>query len=145
MAEKKKRQKKAVMGENPEGARAQRAAGKCCFFVARKRRYCKFTSIKGGDFCGNHIDCAQSAQKRQRVGNAIDGERVPKARVPCPHNPNHTVWKHKLAKHILVCPDRFKAESRGASGGATSASAAEIPHFSRDINSGSLASSHDLY
>lgn len=45
---------------------------RCRFYLPRKKRYCGWPAIKGGDYCGNHVYEATGA-----------GE----TRVGCPANP----------------------------------------------------------
>ncbi|KAF4730888.1 tRNA:m(4)X modification enzyme TRM13, partial [Perkinsus olseni] len=57
------------------------------FWVAAKHRYCKFQPVKGSTKCSVHQDDAEGDKER----------------VPCPIDPNHSVYKRKLEKHVLVC------------------------------------------
>jgi hypothetical protein len=46
-------------------------------------------------------DCSDSKRRKGRDWREYG------ARVPCPHDPRHTVYERDLARHILTCP-RFK-------------------------------------
>ena len=101
----------AANGDDDEAARRQRMlleaherTGKCTYWLASKRRYCKFAATPGKRLCGNH---------------ASDGPR----RVPCPVDPTHTVREADLAAHVIKCT---KAKAKAA--------AAAAPHFKRDLN-----------
>ncbi len=76
--------------------------GGCSHFLRTKNRKCGFPIISpGSSFCTVH---------------------KPEERMPCPINPKHTVAKSRLAKHLLVCPDRRKDGS-------------PLPYYSLNINS----------
>ena len=74
----------------------------CTFFLKKKQKRCCFQRVRDSLFCSVH--------------NSIGEDRV-----PCPINPQHTVCKSNLNRHIKVCPDR-KSELLLA------------PYFSRNIN-----------
>jgi tRNA:m4X modification enzyme len=73
--------KKAAAGAGPQ-------PGKCQFFLATKRRYCKFDATPGQQFCGNHV---------------LEGTGVGPKRVMCPYG-NHSVLESELKKHKAKCP-----------------------------------------
>lgn len=56
----------------------------CEFYIERKDRHCGMTCREGTNRCIVHSD---SAAKR----------------VPCPLDPNHTVWEASLQKHLRKC------------------------------------------
>merc|ERR1719499_357965 len=68
--------------------------GRCSFFVAAKRRHCRFAAISGTDRCGNHP-------------GTPDGEDL---RIPCTLDPRHTVAKSKLSSHLKICSKRCQEE-----------------------------------
>lgn len=63
-------------------------AGKCGFFMDQKRRYCGMSTSQGALYCLEHFDGS--------VGSKT-------GRVPCPLDPNHTVWASNLSKHVKKC------------------------------------------
>lgn len=65
--------------------------GRCAFYVAKKKRYCKMVVGNGKKFCGEHADS--------------DSERK---RIPCPLDPKHTVFEDSLAKHLKKCNSKEK-------------------------------------
>ena len=75
----------------------------CMFWMARKRRYCGLNRTPGTMFCGVHMPDSEemptTTSKRQRSRTA---ER--RKRIPCPHDPNHSIFECNLAKHTLTCP-----------------------------------------
>ena len=66
---------------------------RCKFWIPQKKRCCRLEPKDGEEFCPVHFP--------------IDENETPDhlKRVPCPINPNHTVLKHKLKKHLTICPD----------------------------------------
>eukprot|EP00729_Bicosta_minor_P010593 gene10593-7272_t len=72
--------------ENPEG--------RCNFWAKSKNRFCRFQLKAGSRFCPQH--------------QAIDGTAgTREERIPCPLDPKHTVYKHKLAGHLKKCNKAF--------------------------------------
>ncbi|NXJ07506.1 TRM13 enzyme, partial [Odontophorus gujanensis] len=69
------------------------APGRCAFFVRRKRRFCKMVPGPGRRFCGEH---GQHEKENDRK------------RIPCPLDPNHTVYEDQLQKHLKKCNSREK-------------------------------------
>mmetsp|Transcript_19962 Transcript_19962/g.25914 ORF Transcript_19962/g.25914 Transcript_19962/m.25914 type:complete len:469 (+) Transcript_19962:61-1467(+) len=64
------------------------AAGQCNYWLKRKQRYCKWDVKADGElFCSNH------AKEHKE-----DGKRV-----PCPLDPNHSVFESRLYRHLKVC------------------------------------------
>jgi len=57
----------------------------CKHYLEKKKRGCKFEVYKNSEFCAHHFQ----------------GEDV---FMPCPLDPNHTVLKSHLEKHLLICP-----------------------------------------
>lgn len=68
--------------------------GQCQFFVERKRRFCKMRAKEGSQYCGEHLTSVAT------VGEG-DEERI-----PCPLDPNHSVFKKDLEKHLKKCNAR---------------------------------------
>ncbi|XP_028857560.1 tRNA:m(4)X modification enzyme TRM13 homolog [Denticeps clupeoides] len=67
--------------------------GRCCFFVEKKRRYCKMVVGGRKTFCGEHANADQDS---------------PRNRIPCPLDPKHTVYEDSLAKHLKKCNAKEK-------------------------------------
>ena len=75
----------------PEAVRVNPDAAICDFFLARKNRFCRTEKAPNESFCPTHLtETADSARKR----------------IPCPINPNHTIYAEDAKRHVLVCPDR---------------------------------------
>ncbi|XP_060524263.1 tRNA:m(4)X modification enzyme TRM13 homolog [Cylas formicarius] len=66
---------------------------RCKFFLKRKKRNCKMLVSTGEELCAEH----QIHSK-----NTEDG----KIRIPCPLDKKHTVYAHKLNKHLKICNAR---------------------------------------
>jgi tRNA:m4X modification enzyme len=74
----------------------------CMFWMDRKRRFCGLNRTPGTKFCGVHMPEASHElmqSKRQRQKTAERRERI-----PCPHDPNHTIYACNLRKHEKSCP-----------------------------------------
>lgn len=84
-------------GKAPADGIAAPLPGRCGYFVAKKKRYCKMTVAGGKLFCGEHANAAPHR----------DGESQRK-RIPCPLDPKHTVDEDKLEKHLKKCNAREK-------------------------------------
>ncbi|EER07480.1 hypothetical protein, conserved [Perkinsus marinus ATCC 50983] len=83
-----RKQRREALRKQREGAKAKGdEVVHCDFWVAAKHRYCKFQPAKGSTKCSVHQDDAEGDKKR----------------VPCPIDPNHTVYERNLEKHIAVC------------------------------------------
>ena len=80
-----RKQKVSPPPDNPDSTR-------CNYWVSKKQRFCRSLRRPGFSYCPTHVtDTA--------------GDPTVPERVPCPHNPNHTVYAKDLNKHLLICPD----------------------------------------
>ena len=61
---------------------------KCQFYVAKRKRLCRLTRSKGSIYCGEHL---------------IHDPELSKERVPCPLNPDHSIFAKDVKKHVHVC------------------------------------------
>lgn len=71
---------------NPDSAR-------CDFYLVHKRRFCKTEKRPSYRFCHTH------------QAEVCGDENPMRKRVPCPVNPNHTIYERDVERHVLVCPD----------------------------------------
>nr|XP_046247695.1 tRNA:m(4)X modification enzyme TRM13 homolog isoform X2 [Scatophagus argus] len=67
-------------------------AGRCGFFVEKKKRFCKMIVGKGKVYCGEHATMEEGSSRR----------------IVCPLDPKHTVSEDKLDKHLKKCNSREK-------------------------------------
>ncbi|KAF1555456.1 UNVERIFIED_CONTAM: hypothetical protein FQV16_0006817, partial [Eudyptes robustus] len=67
--------------------------GRCAYFVARKKRFCKMIPAPGRRFCGEHGQQEEESDRK---------------RIPCPLDPKHTVYEDQLQKHLKKCNSREK-------------------------------------
>nr|XP_056701479.1 tRNA:m(4)X modification enzyme TRM13 homolog [Euleptes europaea] len=93
------------MADGP-GAPVASRPGRCAYFVARKRRFCKMVPASGRRFCGEH---------------AAQEEENGRKRIPCPLDSKHTVYEDQLQKHLRKCNSREKPKP---------------VYFAKDINAG---------
>ncbi|XP_048522983.1 tRNA:m(4)X modification enzyme TRM13 homolog isoform X2 [Dendroctonus ponderosae] len=70
------------------------ASEHCKFFVHRKKRYCKMLVKLGQEFCGEHQKPLESGDNETAI------------RITCPLDRKHTVYAHKLSKHLKICNAR---------------------------------------
>lgn len=71
----------------------------CHAYMERKVRFCRCEKLAGTDYCGAHQPESQD-QSQQRV--------------PCPHDPSHTVFLSRLHQHIKKCPKLRELRSQKA-------------------------------
>ncbi|CAE7765677.1 TRM13 [Symbiodinium sp. CCMP2592] len=62
---------------------------RCAYVVPNKGRRCRFPVLPGSAMCGAHQE------------NADEGRNG--ARIPCPLDPNHTVFEKRLKQHLKIC------------------------------------------
>lgn len=82
------------------------AGSKCGFYMSQKKRYCGMSTRSGATFCLEHLT-----------------EGSERARVPCPLDPNHTVWASNLARHVKKC-NKLKQQHANDN----------EPFYARDLN-----------
>ncbi|XP_068201160.1 tRNA:m(4)X modification enzyme TRM13 homolog [Palaemon carinicauda] len=63
----------------------------CQFFVQRKKRFCKMLVKSGNKYCGQH-----------QVEELEENDSKLK-RIPCPLDPKHSCYEHRLQKHLEIC------------------------------------------
>lgn len=68
---------------------------RCDYFLELKGRQCSMQRRKGQKFCSEHM-----------VYEMSEG----KDRVPCPLDPNHSVWKKDIKRHLRKCNARPKQQ-----------------------------------
>lgn len=74
----------------------------CSFFVRRKQRFCRMPVSIGKVFCGEHAaagDNLDGFRQRTAQGPGPAGAE----RIPCPMDPRHTVYRHRLERHLKKC------------------------------------------
>jgi len=97
----------------------------CRCWLQRKNRYCKFIKFKDTDYCAHHL-----AELKKPVGDAQNAQlnassaQSKMKRVPCPHDPRHDVYEHRLKKHLKKCP-KYKEAVAGAA----------KPYYKKGLNS----------
>lgn len=78
----------------------------CSYYVTRKHRFCRTECRPGSRFCCTHDVDAAAVSLAEATGPSASAAPPPsESRVPCPINPNHTVYASRLEKHVKVCPD----------------------------------------
>ncbi|KAM5293496.1 tRNA:m(4)X modification enzyme TRM13 homolog isoform 2-T2 [Glossophaga mutica] len=75
-------------------ATGSKAEGRCGYYVAKKKRFCRMVVAAGKRFCGEHAGAAEEENARKRI--------------LCPLDPKHTVYEDQLAKHLKKCNSREK-------------------------------------
>ncbi|KAH8617675.1 putative CCCH zinc finger in TRM13 protein U11 48K like CHHC zinc finger Methyltransferase TRM13 [Trypanosoma vivax] len=121
----------------------------CDFYLTRKRRFCRTAKRSGSRYCPTH-DITFQSKAENEIKNVeydnyspitcanVDADAAPDVvascgagcalsrkpllqRVPCPINPNHTVYAAKLERHVKICPDlRFVVN--------------ELPYYRKDMH-----------
>ncbi|KAG5471930.1 hypothetical protein CUR178_02595 [Leishmania enriettii] len=85
----------------------------CSHYVPRKHRFCRTECKPGSLYCCTHdvagtgaVPSAALPAERDAVSSPWDAaDSKGDARVPCPINPNHSIYASRLEKHMKVCPD----------------------------------------
>ncbi|XP_036907231.1 tRNA:m(4)X modification enzyme TRM13 homolog isoform X4 [Sturnira hondurensis] len=75
-------------------ATGSQVEGRCGYYVAKKKRFCRMVAAAGKRFCGEHAGAAEGESARKRI--------------LCPLDPKHTVYEDQLAKHLKKCNSREK-------------------------------------
>lgn len=77
-------------------------AARCQVFLPLKRRQCKFPTYAGSAFCVHHVGTVQPSIAP--VYSPAAEQCTPSdTRVPCPLDPRHSVFAHKLESHLRSC------------------------------------------
>ncbi|KAI8324102.1 DUF715-domain-containing protein [Martensiomyces pterosporus] len=76
------------------------AAGdnRCHYFVARKGRFCPFTTKNDSKYCGEHMAVRDS--EAQAAASGATSQPTENTRVPCPYDLSHSVDLRKLKTHM---------------------------------------------
>ncbi|KAG8466190.1 hypothetical protein KFE25_001946 [Diacronema lutheri] len=82
------------------------SAPRCALFLPNKKRLCKFEALAGSRYCVHHEGSCYVPSAAPAEAHGVDG--ASQARVPCPLDPRHSVFAHKLAQHLRAC-NRQKA------------------------------------
>eukprot|EP00033_Pygsuia_biforma_P004810 GCRY01005274.1.p1 GENE.GCRY01005274.1~~GCRY01005274.1.p1 ORF type:complete len:313 (-),score=37.66 GCRY01005274.1:220-1158(-) len=112
---KKEKQSVSILSEEELSARE-----KCCYFIEKKNRFCNFPKWRNFHFCALHVPNVERNDGRKRI--------------PCPLNPNHSIFEDQLKKHLLHCPDALerKISIEVYSNGINRVSSSNSPGFSLD-------------
>lgn len=111
--------------KKPEHPSVNPDSRRCSYYVVRKHRFCRTECRAGALYCSTHLSDASLSTGASAISSATtaagaltrpaeaapSGETVAvDPRIPCPINPNHTVFASRMARHVKVCPDlRFVA------------------------------------
>jgi len=71
-------------------------AGKCGFYVQRKKRFCRMVVKPGAQYCGEHTPLPVTEHE-------IGSKPISELRVPCPYDPKHTCFASRMDKHLKIC------------------------------------------
>ena len=71
-------------------------AVRCHYYLSQKKRHCRMLPVSDTMFCGLHLALSDA------------DSHLGYERVPCPFDPNHSVYPAKLEKHLLKCNARPK-------------------------------------
>ena len=77
----------------------------CEYFITKKNRQCGMTRRHDEKYCSEHLNLLKKEHGRQLhyIGATGTNDNKGARRVPCPLDPNHTVWEYKLKTHLLKC------------------------------------------
>ena len=71
-------------------------AVRCQYYLSQKKRLCRMMPISNTGFCGVHLALSDAVV------------HIEYKRIPCPYDPNHSVYPAMLDKHLLKCNARPK-------------------------------------
>jgi tRNA:m4X modification enzyme len=97
---------------------------RCKHFLKKKMRACNFNRIPGSDYCGQHRPADDPSIPTNAAATGLSYDRV-----PCPLDPAHDVYRHKLESHLRVCTAKRVRDMQSA-----------LPYFRSNCNS--RASAH---
>ena len=75
----------------------------CEYVLPKDNKKCRLMRKKSNKYCAEHILHQQLPKDASNSSNSLTLERV-----PCPLDPNHTIWKSELDTHVLKCNARPK-------------------------------------
>ena len=103
----------------------------CRCWLKHKGRYCKFARFGGTFYCPHHLSEATGSATSTAGKGGSTAAATPSAaaktiarRIPCPYDPSHDVYEHRLKKHLKKCP-KYKEALAGAS----------MPYYRKGYNS----------
>ncbi|KAK3890177.1 hypothetical protein Pcinc_005855 [Petrolisthes cinctipes] len=71
----------------------------CNFYLERKRRKCNMLVKAGREYCGQHLVADRGKEGSSQY-----------KRIPCPLDPKHSCFEHRLEHHVAVCNARSKGQ-----------------------------------
>jgi tRNA:m4X modification enzyme len=90
---------------------------RCHAYNARKRRFCRQIRCTDSLYCGNHVHLTEKQENEcksastvndNHTGGDTDGASSIKSRkrrrIPCPLDPSHFIYAHRIQHHIAKCP-----------------------------------------
>ena len=132
---------RASLVENQDHEAALKNWTQCCFFLAKKKRYCNIERCPDSLYCGNHrppgeipsnraLKRAKESEGKANRNSRPTGEankaeddggldttskrqssHVSIARMPCPIDPTHTIYCHDLERHLKICNTKTREEA----------------------------------
>ena len=94
----------------------------CNYYIAKKTRQCGMTRKADSEYCSEHINLLKKLEGGAVHAGSVQGGRE---RVPCPLDPNHSVWKDQLQRHLKKCNKNKLAHANDG-----------MPFYSCDMNRG---------
>ncbi|GMI46353.1 hypothetical protein TrCOL_g3378 [Triparma columacea] len=77
---------------------------RCHSYHKRKSRFCRMHPLPGLNYCGTHRPSSSLSSPLTSSSSSSSSQSKLNERVPCPLDPSHTVFKHKLTSHLKKCP-----------------------------------------
>jgi tRNA:m4X modification enzyme len=105
--------------------------------MERKRRYCRGTRYPDSVYCCNHrgefseTDPCPTISTKGGLPSASNAASD-KKKIPCPLDPSHSVYAHKLERHLKVCPKAKELRELESQ-----------PYFLRGANAGTSTEAED--
>lgn len=79
---------------------------RCNYMITKKNRQCGMTRRADSEYCSEHLNLLKKDIGNEKHNGRLDSENG-RIRIPCPLDPNHSVWEDQLKKHLTKC-NKFK-------------------------------------
>ncbi|SMN22453.1 similar to Saccharomyces cerevisiae YOL125W TRM13 2'-O-methyltransferase responsible for modification of tRNA at position 4 [Maudiozyma saulgeensis] len=77
---------------------------RCQYLIVKKDRQCGMTRRADEQYCSEHLNLLKK-NSGTLIHSGVNSEE--RERIPCPLDPNHSVWKDQLSRHLKKC-NKFK-------------------------------------
>ncbi|CAB4256803.1 similar to Saccharomyces cerevisiae YOL125W TRM13 2'-O-methyltransferase responsible for modification of tRNA at position 4 [Maudiozyma barnettii] len=97
---------------------------RCQYVIVKKDRQCGMTRRADEQYCSEHLNLLKKNSGSLIHSGVTSTETGGRERIPCPLDPNHTIWKDQLTRHMKKC-NKFKMSHANDN----------EPYYQKDMNS----------